>query len=144
MARFLFLGCEFSDLEAVESGLRVYSSGIEYLGSEWVVYLQKVFGENEEPKLGCYLQRNAGTGSWVDKRSLVRAWFKIYVFIRFVLAFFLNCYSGTSSCYVLESKPDAFNLLQSWGWRSAKMAKEVADASSTDCVLRCCVVMGQI
>lgn len=132
--RFRF-GVEFSDLSAIDSGLRVYSTGIDYLGSDWVVYVQQITTEDGEVKLGCYLQRNQGTNEFVDTRAIVRAWFKIFVFVS----------GGSGSCYVLESRPDSFNLLQSWGWRSQKMADELRNARDGGrAVLRCCVVMGQV
>ncbi|KAJ3126380.1 hypothetical protein HK098_007578 [Nowakowskiella sp. JEL0407] len=153
---------EFEDLKRLHGGCRFYSKTMNYAGSLWVIYLQKIVVD--QPKLGIYLQRwqsdeaptmlddsnnfsisdpmhmqrtgdNATISSipYIDKRIETRTWFKLYCFF-------------SSKCYVLESKPDVFKNTQSWGWRSAKLYKDafVNEAPKKEDVLRCCVVMGHI
>lgn len=143
-------GAEFNDLGRLHAGLRVYSDEFYYLGNLWVVYLQKIMVDGVA-KLGCYLQRNPYWSDEVengdrfgDHRASVKAWFKIFCFVVQESGSNDSNSSKGSRCYILESKPDVFNVSQSWGWRSAKLYREaflneVSIANS----LRCCVCMGQ-
>ncbi|KAI8810147.1 hypothetical protein BJ742DRAFT_888687, partial [Cladochytrium replicatum] len=157
-------GVEFSDLKRLHGGGRCYSSIMQYAGSYWVIYLQKIV--LDQPKLGVYLQRwqpeegscappssltalagattpisttsssvtNAESKLYSDRRIEVRTWFKLY------------CFFANRKCYVLESKPDVFKNTQSWGWRSNKLYKDafLVDMPKKSDTLRCCVVMGHI
>ncbi|KAJ3327883.1 hypothetical protein HDU76_010954 [Blyttiomyces sp. JEL0837] len=154
--------CEFKDVHRLRNGFRIYSPTNYYAGSNWLVYLQKVFGEDGIPKLGIYLQRfrpedpipsasepstnstTIGPGNnsmaedslsrYIDKRMEVKTWFQIMCFL-----------PGMKKCYILESKPDLFRPTQSWGWRSAKLYKDaIFDTVAGQDTMRCCAVIGHV
>ncbi|TPX67102.1 hypothetical protein SpCBS45565_g04015 [Spizellomyces sp. 'palustris'] len=136
-------GVEFSDLRRIASGEKVASSSVFYAGSMWQIYVQTVTVD-ETPKLGIYLQRMPvpipkfstyptyaqlpATTPYIDPRKTTLTWFQLY------------CFFG-DKCYVLESKPDKFQLTQSWGWRINKLYRDAFDAGRS---LRCCVVLGHV
>ncbi|KAI9100597.1 hypothetical protein DFS34DRAFT_578633, partial [Phlyctochytrium arcticum] len=150
-------GVEFTDLQRVASGEKVTSRQYFYAGSMWQIYVQTLVVD-DTPKLGIYLQRmpiptpksRAGAASattadlfplmpepytqlppatpYIDPRKTTVTWFQLY------------CYFG-SSCYVLESKPDKFQLTQSWGWRINKLYRDAFEGGRR---LKCCVVLGHV
>jgi hypothetical protein len=65
--------------------------------STWQVYLQ--FIQDNQPKIGVYLQR---THAGLDARPATMTWFQMYCFTH-------------KSCYMLSSRPDTFQVMQSWG-----------------------------
>jgi hypothetical protein len=101
-------GVEFSELGKLYSGDRVYSKDVDFLGSTFCVYIQKLVDDvSGEEKLGFYIQRNhSQSEEFTDKRKVVRSWFKMFVFV---------CGKNVDdkyTCFILESKPDSFDVLQ--------------------------------
>ncbi|KAJ3158490.1 hypothetical protein HDU86_002715 [Geranomyces michiganensis] len=135
-------GVEFQDLHEVATREKVYSEKFFYAGSMWQIYLQTL-PRNNPPILGVYLRRmpvpaaskvNGHHGRlppstpYVDPRDTAVTWFQLY------------CFFG-DDCVLLESKPDVFQIEQSWGWKLSKLYDSAFAGGKS---LRCCVVLGHV
>ncbi|KAI8907774.1 hypothetical protein DFJ77DRAFT_475265 [Powellomyces hirtus] len=126
-------GVEFHDLHEVATRDKVYSNKFFYAGSMWQVYLQNLPRQNP-PILGVYLRRVAvpslpsSSTPYADPRQTTVTWFQLF------------CYFG-DNCFFLESKPDNFELEQSWGWKINKLYNSAFAGGKS---LKCCVVLGHV
>ncbi|KAJ3022488.1 hypothetical protein HKX48_006030 [Thoreauomyces humboldtii] len=132
-------GVEFHDLVAVATRDKVYSQKVFYAGSMWQVYLQNVA---KEKLLGVYLRRVAvptirsgdhtrlaPENPYVDPRKTTTTWFRIF------------CFFGEGECTLLESRPDKFEIEQSWGWKINKLHRSAFSSGKS---LKCSVVLGHV
>ncbi|KAJ3271260.1 hypothetical protein HDV01_006932 [Terramyces sp. JEL0728] len=102
------------DVKAIQKGGKHVSTPTYYFGSSWQNTVQL-----KNSKLCIYLQRVASSpwsgdddSALIDCRKSIRAWFQLF------------CFVGTK-CFQLESKPDEFQVNQSWGWTSLQLGNEL-------------------
>ncbi|KAJ3167730.1 hypothetical protein HDU88_002177 [Geranomyces variabilis] len=135
-------GVEFQDLHEVATREKVYSEKFFYAGSMWQIYLQTL-PRQDPPILGVYLRRMPVSAAakvtgdhrrlppstpYVDPRETTVTWFQLY------------CFFG-DDCVLLESKPDVFQMEQSWGWKLSKLYESAFAGGKS---LRCCAVLGHV
>ncbi|KAJ3323826.1 hypothetical protein HDV06_001196 [Boothiomyces sp. JEL0866] len=103
------------DVKLIQKGGKHVSTPCYYFGSSWQNTVQL-----KNSKLCIYLQRVASSpwcgdddSALIDCRKSIRAWFQLF------------CFVGTK-CFQLESKPDEFQINQSWGWTSLQLGNELA------------------